>query len=61
MVRPINFHCCCRRLHRIPTERATFKLVRQPLTNEKESKLTVIKSHFKNENQQRDAAIDCQL
>lgn len=60
MVRPISF-LCCRRFRRIPTERVTFKRVRPPLTNDKESKLTVLKSHNKNENHQRDAAIECRL
>jgi hypothetical protein len=60
MVRPIKSDCCGR-LRRTRTARSTFKRAGNQFTVDKESKLTVIRMNMKNENHQRDAAVECQL
>jgi hypothetical protein len=60
MVRQIKSNCCSRL--RTRTERTTFKRAGNHLTGDKESKLTTIRTHMKNDHQyQRDAAIECEL
>jgi hypothetical protein len=55
MVRPIKSDCCGRLRPR--TETTTFRRV-----GDKESKLTTIRTNGKNgNNNQRDAAVECQL
>ncbi len=60
MVRPIKFDCWSR-LTRTRTGRSTFKRARNQFTADKESHLTVVRVNIKNENHQRDAAVECQL
>jgi hypothetical protein len=60
MVRQIKSNCCSR--SRTRTEITTFKRAGNQLTADKESKLTIIRTNIKNEDQhQRDAAIECEL
>jgi hypothetical protein len=59
MVRQIQANCCNRL--RIRTGTITFKRTGNQLTSDKESKLTTIRINMKNENHQRDVAIECEL
>ena len=61
MVRPMQSSCCGHLRDR--DERATFRRTgRYQTAAERESKLTTLRSHIKQDNQlQQDAAIECQL
>lgn len=62
MVRPMRSGCCAHL--RTREERTTFRRIgaRYPTLAERESKVTTLRTHLKNENQlQQDVAIECQL
>lgn len=61
MVRPVKSGCCSR-LRNKREKTTTTRRTRNPLTVDKESKLTIGKIYMKNVDYRRqDAAIECQL